>query len=171
MMSSPSADDESTLPDTSLRAGDRAFTITRARGEDIPAIVDLLSDDPLGSQRESHSLEVYEQAFASIDADPHQFLATVRDEGGGVVGTMQLTLIPGLSRAGATRLQIEAVRIGRTARDVGLGTAMISWAHEFGRSRGATLAQLTTDKSRDDAHRFYTRLCYTASHEGMKRNL
>lgn len=159
------------LPDSEIQAGGRTFVVTRARREDVRTIVSLLSDDPLGSGRETRSLEGYEQAFDAIDADPHQFLAAVRDEHDELVGTMQLTLIPGLSRAGATRLQIEAVRLGRSARGLGLGTQMIGWAHEFGRARGAALAQLTTDKSRRDAHRFYARLGYTASHEGMKLEL
>lgn len=88
-----------------------------------------------------------------------------------IVGTLQLSLIPGLSRAGSTRLQIEAVRIGESAQGIGLGSAVFAWAHERGRESGARLAQLTTDRSRADAHRFYERLGYTASHEGLKLDL
>lgn len=140
----------------------------RARAEDLPALVALLRDDPLGEARESGDLGAYSSAFAAIDADPHQFLAAVRSADGQVVGTMQLTLIPGLSRGGATRLQVEAVRLAAAVRGGGLGAALFSWAHQWGREHGAVLAQLTTDKSRTDAQRFYARLGYVASHEGLK---
>ncbi|MCF2586956.1 GNAT family N-acetyltransferase [Brevibacterium sp. UCMA 11752] len=92
-------------------------------------------------------------------------------ESAAVVGTLQLTLIPSLSRRGSTRLQIEAVRIGPDAQGLGLGTAVFEWAHDCGRRFGASLAQLTTDKSRTDAQRFYARLGYEASHEGLKLDL
>ena len=84
---------------------------------------------------------------------------------------MQLTLIPGLARSGATRLQIEAVRLTSKARGAGLGAALFEWAHAYGKAHGATLSQLTSDKARTDAHRFYDRLSYQASHEGFKRAL
>ena len=119
----------------------------------------------------------YARAFALIDADPNQLLvavteAAVQDHAGStVVGTLQLSLLPSLSRQGTLRLQIEAVRIGAAAQGVGLGTAVFEWAHEYGRRFGAGLAQLTTDKSRTDAQRFYDRLGYVASHEGLKRPL
>ena len=89
-------------------------------------------------------------------------------DGSAIVGTLQLSLLPGLSRRGTLRLQIEAVRIGASAQGIGLGTAVFEWAHECGRRFGARLAQLTTDKSRTGAQRFYDRLGYVASHEGMK---
>ena len=95
----------------------------------------------------------------------------MRDEDGVLVGTMQLTLIPGLARGGTKRLQIEAVRLSSATRGTGLGTAMFEWAHAFGNRHGATLAQLTSDKTRVDAHRFYDRLGYRASHEGLKRRI
>ncbi|MGO3023301.1 MAG: GNAT family N-acetyltransferase, partial [Brevibacterium sp.] len=107
------------------------------------------------------------QADAAGDADP-----AVQDHAGStIVGTLQLSLLPSLSRQGSLRLQIEAVRIGAAAQAVGLGTAVFEWAHECGRRFGAGLAQLTTDKSRTDARRFYDRLGYVASDEGMKRPL
>ena len=84
---------------------------------------------------------------------------------------MQLTLVPGLARQGAKRLQIEAVRLASGTRGRGLGTALFDWAHEYGRKQGATLAQLTSDKTRTDAHRFYDGLGYRASHQGYKRPL
>jgi GNAT superfamily N-acetyltransferase len=147
---------------------DRRFMVERARAADVPALVGLLTDDPLGADRETSDLSAYERAFVAIDQDPQQFLAAVRDPDGALVGTMQLTLIPGLSRGATTRLQIEAVRVAESARGTGLGSAMFEWAHDYGRAHGAGLVQLTTDKTRGDAHRFYARLGYDATHEGLK---
>ncbi|QVQ52102.1 GNAT family N-acetyltransferase [Spiractinospora alimapuensis] len=144
------------------------FTVRRATAEDVTSLVALLRDDVLGAGRENADSSAYERAFQAIDQDPNQFLAVVRDAYGALAGTMQLTLIPGLSRGGATRLQIEAVRLASTARGTGLGSRLFDWAHDFGRRNGATLAQLTTDKTRVDARRFYDRLGYTATHEGLK---
>ena len=144
------------------------YTIERAVAGDVQAIAELLADDALGAARESDDPATYERAFRDIDADPHQFLAVIRDDGGAIVGTMQLTTIPGLARAGAKRLLIEGVRLGSSVRASGLGSTMFAWAHEQGRREGAVLAQLTSDKSRIDAHRFYERLGYAATHEGFK---
>lgn len=155
----------------SLEAGGRRFTINRAAESDLAGLVALLADDVLGADRESDGLDRYVAAFREIDSDPHQYLAAVRDVDGGLVGTMQLTLIPGLARSGATRLQIEAVRLTSKARGAGLGAALFEWAHAYGKAHGATLSQLTSDKARTDAHRFYDRLSYQASHEGFKRAL
>lgn len=154
-----------------LQVGDRSFLVDRARAADVPALVALLGDDILGRDRESADLATYARAFEQIDADPRHFLAAVRDEDRQIVATLQLTVLPGLSRGGATRLQIEAVRIAASTRGSGLGTALFAWAHDWGRSQGAMLAQLTTDGSRADAHRFYERLGYEASHVGFKRSL
>lgn len=154
-----------------LLVADRRFGVDRATVDDLPALVALLADDPLGATREADDLAPYAAAFRAIDADPHQLLIAVRDEGGVVVGTMQLTVIPGLARGGATRLQVEAVRIAAQARGGGLGRALLDWAHDHGRRRGASLAQLTSDKSRVDAHRFYQDAGYVASHEGFKHDL
>lgn len=158
-------------PVDAIVLADQRFTVERARAPDVPALVGLLTDDPLGAHRETGDLSVYERAFAEIDHDPQQFLAAVRDPGGALVGTMQLTLIPGLSRGATTRLQIEAVRVAESARGSGLGAAMFEWAHDYGRRHGAGLAQLTTDKTRLDAHRFYGRLGYEPTHEGLKLTL
>ncbi len=152
---------------TPLELADRTVHVDRARREDVPAVVALLTDDVLGRDREAPDLGPYLAAFDAVDADPAHLLAVVRD-GDVVAGTMQLTFVPGLSRGGALRLQIEAVRVASTHRGTGLGTAMIGWAVEHGRERGAALVQLTTDKQRTDARRFYERLGFVASHEGMK---
>lgn len=149
----------------------RMFTITRAQESDVPALAALLADDVLGARRESTALEPYLTAFRDIDRDPNQFLVAARDGDGDLVGTMQLSLIPGLPRAGTKRLQIEGVRLAATTRGTGLGTALFGWAHDYGRRHGAVLAQLASDGTRTDAHRFYERLGYQASHRGYKRLL
>ncbi|MET8814549.1 GNAT family N-acetyltransferase [Streptomyces sp. NPDC004549] len=145
--------------------------IRRARPDDIPAIVAMLADDPLGAQRESpDDLTPYVAAFERLAADPNQHLVVAVLEGR-VIGTLHLTIIPGLSRKGATRALIEAVRVHADQRGSGLGSALIRWAVERSRELDCTLVQLTSDKTRTDAHRFYERLGFTASHEGFKLNL
>jgi GNAT superfamily N-acetyltransferase len=149
------------------------IAIRRATAADLPAIVAMLADDPLGATREDPSLPLapgYLAAFAAIGADPNQFLA-VAERDGAVIGTMQLSFLPGLSHKGAWRGQIEAVRVAAPARGSGLGQRMIEWAIAQCRARGCKLVQLTTDKSRKDAHRFYDRLGFRASHEGYKLTL
>lgn len=141
--------------------------IRRATAADVEAVVAMLADDPLGARRESPGDPAYATAFAAIDADPRQYLA-VAVSGGEVVGTLQLTFIPGLSRRGATRALIEAVRVRADQRGSGLGRRLAEWAIETARARGAALVQLTTDASREDAHRFYERLGFQATHVGMK---
>ncbi len=151
-------------------AAQQDTSIRRARADDLPAIVALLADDALGATREDASIPLdprYGQAFQAIDRDPNQLLAVV-DRGGAVVGCMQLTFLPGLSRRGAWRGQIEGVRVAAGERGAGIGATMMAWAVEASRARGCTLLQLTTDKSRTDAHRFSERLGFHASHEGMK---
>ncbi|MDF8265960.1 GNAT family N-acetyltransferase [Luteipulveratus flavus] len=142
--------------------------VVRAEVSHLPAIVDLLTDDHLGSARERPADDpAYAAAFEAIAADPNQLLAVVlADET--VVGTLQLTFIPGLSRGGALRAQIEGVRVAASQRGSGLGSAAFEWAIEYARERGAALVQLTTDKSRPQAKTFYERLGFVASHEGMK---
>jgi len=141
--------------------------IRRATAEDVPEIVAMLADDPLGAARESPGDPAYAAAFADIDADPRQLLAVAAVDGS-VVGTLQLTFIPGLSRRGSTRALVEAVRVRSDQRGSGLGRRLTEWAIETARSRGAALVQLTTDASRVDAHRFYERLGFVPSHVGMK---
>ncbi|MET7610647.1 GNAT family N-acetyltransferase [Streptomyces seoulensis] len=145
--------------------------IRPATPDDIPAIVAMLADDPLGAQRESpDDLTPYLAAFERLDTDPNQHLV-VAVRAGRVIGTLQLTIIPGLSRQGATRSLIEAVRIHADERGNGLGGELIQWAVDTSRRLGCQLVQLTSDKKRTDAHRFYERLGFTASHEGFKLSL
>lgn len=154
-----------------LRAGGRTFRIERAIREDVADIVALLFDDEYGSTRESADLAAYETAFDVLVHDRSHYVAAVRDEAGRTVGTMQLTVLPGLVRGGATRLQIEGVRVASPLRSRGIGTAMLEWAHSYGRAHGATLAQVTTDRVRDRARSFYGRLGYDSGQVGLKRAL
>jgi len=145
-----------------------------ARDSDLPAIIELLVDDALGARREIASIPPdprYAAAFAAIAADPNQLLAVAIDEADRVVGCLQLTFIPGLSRSGIWRGQIESVRVSRSERGSGLGSRMIEWAVERCAERNCGLVQLTSDKSRADAIRFYEKLGFVASHEGFKRDL
>ncbi len=154
-----------------LSAGPERFALRRAAAGDVRAIVGLLADDELGATREAGAdpeLTPYRAAFAAINADPGQLLVVVTAEDGGVAATMQLTFIPGLARRGAVRAQIEAVRVGTGYRSRGLGEAMITWAIAEARRRGCRTVQLTSDKRRANAHRFYQRLGFTATHEGFK---
>lgn len=146
------------------------ITIRRATAADVDPIVAMLADDPLGATREKPGDPAYLKAFEVIDADPHQFLA-VADSDGEVVGTLQLTFTGGLSRLGMTRATVEAVRVRSDQRGGGLGERLVRWAIDEARARGCGLVQLTTDASRVDAHRFYERLGFTASHVGMKLQL
>lgn len=142
----------------------------RAVAADLPALVAMLADDPLGAGREGADDSRYRHAFAAIDADPNQYLCTVELDGR-IAGTLQLTFIAGLSRGGARRGQIEAVRVAREARGRGLGRAMMDWAIQRCREEGCAMVQLTTDRSRTDAHRFYERLGFENSHLGFKMAL
>ncbi|MFI6675298.1 GNAT family N-acetyltransferase [Kribbella sp. NPDC050470] len=145
--------------------------IRRATADDVAGIVAMIADDQLGATRESaDDLTPYLRAFEAIDADPNQVLV-VADRAGELVGTLQLTIIPGLSRRGSSRGLVEAVRVAASARGSGLGTTLMDWAVQESRNRGCTLVQLTSDKARTDAHRFYTRLGFTNSHEGFKLKL
>jgi GNAT superfamily N-acetyltransferase len=138
-----------------------------ARRGDVPEIVALLADDQLGAGREGPADDAYFAAFDQIEADPRSRLL-VADSDGRVVGTLQLTMLPGLSRQGMLRAQIEAVRVAADQRGQRLGRRMIEHATEIARGQGCGLVQLTSDKRRPDAIRFYESLGFTASHEGLK---
>ncbi len=142
----------------------------RAQPADLPAIIALLANDILGQQREDASSPPnpkYVDAFNAILADPNQLqvVATMNEV---VIGALQLTFIPGLARLGAWRGQIEAVRVAETHRGSRAGQQMFEWAIAQCRARGCDLVQLTTDKARPDAHRFYERLGFVGSHIGYK---
>ncbi len=142
----------------------------KATISDLPEIIRLLADDELGSQREHYEIplpEAYSEAFKAIEAQTgNQIILAVEVDV--VMGCLQLTIIPGLARLGMKRAQIEAVRVDRKYRGNKVGEALFKEAIAIAKSEKCGLVQLTTDKSREDAHRFYTQLGFTASHEGMK---
>ena len=157
-----------------LRMTDSTASLRRAVLEDVPSIVELLADDALGITRDGRDdpdgLQPYVRAFAAIDADPAHLLV-VAERHGKVVATMQLSFLPGLARRGTLRAQVEAVRVHADLRSSGLGRALFMWAREEAERRGCALIQLTSDKQRPEAHRFYAGLGFTASHEGFKLEL
>jgi len=154
-----------------LAAGPAPVVLRTATSADVPAVVELIAADQLGTTRDGvrdeADLAAYAAAFHSIDADPAHLLL-VAEQRGLIVGTFQLSFLPGLARRGALRAQIEAVRVADSQRGSGLGAAMMRWAIDEARRRNCALVQLTSDKARTDAHRFYARLGFVASHEGMK---
>ncbi|WP_424212784.1 GNAT family N-acetyltransferase [Streptomyces sp. BI20] len=158
-------------PDASPTPGEDELLIRPAVEADLPAVVAMLADDTLGASREDPSdLAPYRRAFLALAADPNQHLV-VAERAGRVVGTLQLTVIPGLSLKGTTRGLIEGVRVHADERGNGLGSRFIAWAVEKSRAEGCAVVQLTSDKSRVDAHRFYERLGFTGSHLGFKLKL
>ena len=151
-----------------------AITLREARREDVAAIVGLLADDHLGAGREMVSdppPAAYFEAFEKVAADPRNLLAVAEDAAGTVVGTLQMTFIPGLSNQGAELALIEAVRVASSLRGQGLGQVMIGWAMDEARRRGCRFVELFTHASRVDAQRFYERLGFEKSHSGMRRTL
>lgn len=149
----------------------KAISMRQATVDDIPAIIAMLADDHLGALREApDDPDAYRPAFDRLDADPNQYLVVAEHENR-TIGTLQLTLIPGLSRRGATRAQIEAMRVHSDLRGSGVGAQLIEWAAAEARRQGCALLQLTSDTTRVDAHRFYERLGFEASHLGFKLHL
>ncbi|HET9913683.1 MAG TPA: GNAT family N-acetyltransferase [Anaerolineales bacterium] len=144
-----------------------------ARRADLPAIVRMLADDDLGSQRErceNPLPESYHLAFEQIDRDPNHELI-VAERNGDVIGTLHLMFLPSISFQGGLRAQVESVRVDKRFQSQGIGGEMMKWSMERARQRGAHVVQLTTHKTRLDAHRFYERLGFEGSHLGMKLSL
>jgi len=147
--------------------------IRAATRADVPRIVALLADDPLGRERERFADPLpaaYYEAFAAIAADSNNELVVV-ESAGEVIGVLQITFIPYLTYQGGWRALIEGVRVASSARGHGVGEQLLRWAIACAAERGCHLVQLTTDKQRPDARRFYERLGFVASHEGMKLHL
>ena len=148
--------------------------IREATRNDVPAIVEMIANDKLGSQREAFQNplpEAYYQAFENIDHDSNQELVVMEDDGLNIIGTLQLSFIQYLTYQGGIRAQIEAVRVHETQRGKGIGQKLFKWAIERAKEKGAHVVQLTTDKKRPDALAFYEKLGFKASHEGMKLHL
>jgi GNAT superfamily N-acetyltransferase len=147
------------------------MTFRKARKTDLPTIIQMLADDKLGKTREDLRdplPDAYYEAFERISRDENQELIVVENAEGEIIGTLQLTFIPYLTYRGGIRAQIEAVRIREDQRGQGLGQQLFEWAIARAKERGAHLVQLTTDKKRPEAVRFYEKLGFKASHEGMK---
>ncbi len=150
------------------------LTYRRATADDLPTLVAMLADDMLGRARERAEdplPEAYHAGFAAIDADREHQLLLIAEAAGEIAGMLQLTFIPGISHRGAWRCQIEGVRVASSRRGQGTGEAMLRHAIDIARERGCRIVQLTTNKARADAKRFYEKLGFEPVHEGMKLTL
>lgn len=157
----------------SVQTATSAVVIRRAEATDLDALVLLLSDDPISASRgdtaDPADLRTYEGALTRIIEDPGNDIVVAEDASGRVIGTLQLTSIPGMARRGGTRLLVEAVRVRSDVRSSGIGGAMMRWVTESAAPAvGAQLVQLTSDAKRTDAYRFYARLGFADSHIGFK---
>ena len=151
-------------------SGNPSITIRRARRDDVAIIVAMLADDPLGSGRERLEDPLppsYYKAFETLERDPNIQLVVAEEEGGAVIGCLQLCILPGLSSQGASRALIEDVRVAAHCRSLGIGGNLVQWAVSEARARGCRLVELLTHHTRVDAQRFYKRLGFQASHVGM----
>jgi len=152
---------------------DAAFVFRRASRDDVPAIVRMLASDALGARREafvSPLPESYYGAFEAIDRDANNELVVAELEGR-IIGVLQITFIPYMTYRGGWRALIEGVRVDSEIRSRGIGRALLTWAIDRARQRDCHLVQLTSDKARPDAIRFYESLGFVASHEGLKLHL
>jgi GNAT superfamily N-acetyltransferase len=153
--------------------GGAAPAFRRASRDDVPAIVRMLASDPLGAAREaleSRLPESYYRAFEAIDRDANNELVVAALDGR-IIGVLQITFIPYMTYRGGWRALIEGVRVESDVRSRGIGRELFTWAIERARQRGCHLVQLTSDKARPDAIRFYESLGFVASHEGLKLHL
>lgn len=148
-----------------------ALNFRAATAADLPFIIGLIADDDVSGEVADdpgeHAGPHYQAAFAAVQNDPNQ-LMLIAELGGVRVGTFQLTFIPSIARRGMTRALVEAVHVAPEYRNRGVGSAMMHWAMQKSRERGAGLVQLTSNKKRLDAHRFYRRLGFSQSHEGFR---
>jgi GNAT superfamily N-acetyltransferase len=156
-----------------LDARSNQFVLRRATSDDLDELMELLADDPVSASRgdvaASEDRLVYLEALEHIIGDASNDVLVAADTAGRLVGTFQLTGIPGMARRGATRLQVEAVRVRSDARSSGIGSAMMQWVTDVAApTLGSALVQLTSDAARHDAHRFYERLGFHRSHIGFK---
>lgn len=143
----------------------------KATRKDVPIIVEMIADDPLGKTRENFQVPLpdeYKNAFENISKDKNQELMVLEDENNQVIGTLQLSFIPYLTYRGGIRAQVEAVRIRKDKRGLGIGKLMFEWVIDRAKERKAHVLQLTTDKKRPEAIEFYHSLGFQSTHEGMK---
>lgn len=157
-------------PEGAPASDEPVVTVREARIEDLEAIVDLLADDPVGARTEGGDLAPYAAAFARMTAD-HGQIQAVAQLSGQIVGTMQLSIIPSLTRRDTTRAQIEGVHTLSSLRGRGIGEALFAWAFDEARRRGATLVQLTSESDRTNAHRFYEHLGFVSGLTGFEKRL
>jgi GNAT superfamily N-acetyltransferase len=153
---------------------DTPLHFRRATRLDVPDIVRMLADDALGAKREDYTNPLpdsYLAAFDAIERDPNNELVVAEDAQGKVIAVLQLTFIPYITHRGGWRALIEGVRVDSSLRASGVGSALFEWAIERAKARGCHMLQLTSDKQRPDAIRFYQKLGFVASHEGMKLDL
>lgn len=143
----------------------------KATRADLPFIVEMIADDPLGRKREQYTIplpKTYYEAFERIDLDQNQELTVAENESGKITSVFQLSFIPYLTYQGGIRAQIEGVRVHKDYRNQGIGKGIFKWAIQRAKTRNAHLIQLTTDKQRPDAIRFYESLGFKATHVGLK---
>jgi GNAT superfamily N-acetyltransferase len=143
----------------------------KATQQDVPSIVQMIANDDLGKTRENYQIPLpqeYFEAFTAINADPNQELIVIENNDFEIIGTLQLSFIHYLTYQGGIRAQIEAVRIREDQRGKGIGQKMFEWAIKRAKHKGAHVLQLTTNKKRSETKRFYEKLGFIASHEGMK---
>ncbi len=147
------------------------MTFRKAQRSDVPQIVKLLAEDMLGKVREQYTdplPQCYYEAFDKIDSNENEELLVIESTAGEIIGTLQLSFLQHLSYRGRVRAQIESVRVRKDSRNAGLGKQMIEWAIRRAKERNAHVVQLASDKKRGDAIRFYERLGFRPTHEGMK---
>ena len=148
------------------------YRIEIARKEQLPAIVALLADDAIGALLEDPSaVDVYQRAFDDMAQNPHSEIYVALDDAGDVVGCVQMSVAQFLVHRGEKRVEIAGLRINRKLRRSGLGAKLLRHVMEEGRRRGATVAQFTSNKARQEAHMFYERMGFKASHDGYKISL
>lgn len=149
------------------------IVIREATARDLPRIVELLADDDLGRLREEYTLplpQCYIDAFECIANDANNLILVACD-GETVIGNLQITFTRYLSHKGSLRATLENVRVAQSRRDLGIGTILVNHAIALAESRGCSVVQLATDKTRTQAHRFYEKLGFHPTHEGMKLHL
>jgi len=150
------------------------MVIRQATIKDVPLLVEMIAKDKLGKKRENFRVPLpkkYLEAFTKIESDPNQELVVIEDEDKNVIGTLQLSFLQYLTYQGGIRAQIEQVRVHENYRGQGIGQHLFEWAIDRAKKKGAHVVQLTTDKQRPEALRFYENLGFKASHEGMKLHI
>jgi GNAT superfamily N-acetyltransferase len=149
------------------------LTFRQASQKDLAELIKLLADDELGKTREDISIPInkdYLTAFKKINCDPNNELIVV-EENNKIIGMLQLSFIPYLTHIGSTRCLIEGVRIDKKYRDMGLGTKTFEWAIQYAKDKKCNIVQLTSNKQRKNAIKFYENLGFEATHEGFKLNI